>query len=237
MLYAGTSGFAYATWKPTFYPAKLPSKRFLEHYASRLNCVEINYTFRAAPKGSMLQNWIRDSPAGFLFCPKAHQRITHFGRLKADSDFTQFFLKSLDPLRASERLGPVLFQLPPNFQRDDAILGGFLAVLPSGLRCSFEFRHESWWDDAVYRLLKEHNVALCWAESEEMEVPKVLTANFAYLRLRKTDYTRQEREELQSAVREWRKQAQDVFVFFKHEDTPEGALYAEELLNRLRETP
>ena len=130
MLYAGTSGFAYASWKPSFYPPKLPSKRFLEHYASRLNCVEINYTFRALPRGSMLENWIRDSPNGFLFCPKAHQRITHFGRLKADSDFTQAFFRSLDPLRASQRLGPILFQLPPNFKRDDAILSGFLAMVP-----------------------------------------------------------------------------------------------------------
>jgi len=237
MVYAGTSGFAYATWKPAFYPPKLPSKRFLEHYASRLNCVEINYTFRAAPKASMLENWMRDSPAGFLFCPKAHQRITHFGRLKADSDFTQFFLRSLDPLRASQRLGPILFQLPPNFKRDDAILAGFLAVLPEGIRCSFEFRHESWWDDAVYELLKKHNVALCWAEAEERDVPKILTSNFAYLRLRKTEYSPQEREALLGAVLGWVKQTEDVFVFFKHEDTPEGALYAQELLKRLREGP
>jgi uncharacterized protein YecE (DUF72 family) len=233
MLYAGTSGFAYASWKPTFYPAKLPSKRFLEHYASRLNCVEINYTFRALPKGSMLENWIRDSPNGFLFCPKAHQRITHFGRLKADSEFTQAFFRSLEPLRAAQRLGPILFQLPPSFKRDDAILSGFLAIVPNGLRCSFEFRHESWWDDAVYQLLKQHNAALCWAESEEMQVPQVLTANFAYLRLRKTDYTQDEREALLGSVRKWVKELEDVFVFFKHEDTPEGALYAEDLLKRL----
>ncbi len=237
MLYAGTSGFAYASWKPSFYPPKLPSKHFLEHYASRLNCVEINYTFRAAPKASMLENWMRDSAPGFLFCPKAHQRITHFGRLKADSEFTQFFLKSLDPLRDSQRLGPVLFQLPPNFKRDDAILGGFLAIVPEGLRCSFEFRHESWWDDAVYQLLKQHNVALCWAESEEMQVPQTVTANFAYLRLRKTDYTQEEREALLVSVRQRMKQLEDVFVFFKHEDTPEGALYAEDLLKRCGENP
>ncbi len=181
----------------------------------------------------MLENWIRDSPNGFLFCPKAHQRITHFGRLKADSDFTQAFFRSLEPLRAAQRLGPILFQLPPNFKRDDAVLSGFLAIVPEGLRCSFEFRHESWWDDAVYKLLKQHNVALCWAESEEMQVPQTLTANFAYLRLRKTDYTQQEREALLVSVRQWAKALQDVFVFFKHEDTPEGALYAEELMKRL----
>jgi len=115
-LYAGTSGFAYPTWKPRFYPADLPAKKFLEYYARRLNSVEINYTFRRLAAASTLENWIKATEPGFLFAPKAHQRLTHMLRLKDAAEFTEIFLRSIDPLRATHRLGPVLFQLPPYFQ-------------------------------------------------------------------------------------------------------------------------
>ena len=114
LLYAGTSGFAYPSWKPDFYPQKLAAKDFLKHYATRLNSVEINYTFRQLPRASTLENWVSATPEGFLFACKAHMRITHLLRLR-ESEFTELFFRAIDPLRATRRLGPVLFQLPPNF--------------------------------------------------------------------------------------------------------------------------
>ena len=229
-LYAGTSGFAYPSWKPRFYPKEVASKKFLEYYSRRLNSVEINYTFRRLPAEGTLENWIKAAPEGFLFAPKAHQRITHLLRLKDATEFTEIFLRSIDPLRATRRLGPILFQLPPYFRCDQERLAAFLAGLPSDLRYSFEFRHESWLVDPVYELLTKHNVALCWAESEKLEIPEVATTSFVYFRLRKAEYPEKERQAIRAVVEKLLKQHKDVFVFFKHEDTPDGALYAEELL-------
>src|SRR5580698_8003029 len=147
-LYAGTSGFAYPAWKPDFYPAKLPQKDYLKHYATRLNAVEINYTFRQLPSASTLENWMKATPEGFVFALKAHQRITHITRLK-ESEFTQVFFKAIDPARVTKRLGPVLFQLPPNFKAEPATLAAFLEALPPDIRYAFEFRNASWLTDEV----------------------------------------------------------------------------------------
>ena len=231
-LYCGTSGFAYATWKPDFYPANLPSKRFLEVYAQRLNAVEINYTFRRLPSASTLESWVNATPAGFVFPLKAHMRITHIQRLKP-SEFTDAFFRAIDPLRTARRLGPILFQLPPAMKCDIALLGAFLKTLPTDLRYAFEFRHASWLADPVYDLLKTNGVALCLAESEKLVVPEVVTADFVYSRLRKPEYTPQDREEIGKRIEQILGSGRDAYVFFKHEETPEGALYAEELLHRL----
>src|SRR5450631_868926 len=185
-LYAGTSGFAYATWKPDFYPQKLAQKDFLKHYATRLNAVEINYTFRQLPSASTLENWMKATPEGFVFALKAHMRITHLLRLK-ESEFTQVFFRAIDPLRATRRLGPVLFQLPPNFKADFDLLRLFVEKLPEDIRCAFEFRNASWLTGQVYRTLEGRGIALCLAESEKFEVPEVVTAGFVYVRLRKDD--------------------------------------------------
>jgi uncharacterized protein YecE (DUF72 family) len=226
-LYAGTSGFAYPNWKPAFYPQKLASKKFLEYYASRLNSVEINYTFRRLPAGSTLESWVQATPAEFRFALKAHERITHILRLKDAAEFTGLFLRAIDPLRATRRLGPVLFQLPPGFRCDLETLESFLTGLPHDLRYAFEFRHPSWLADPVYRLLEKHGVALCLAESEKLEIPPVITAGFVYFRLRKPDYTAADVKRLLG-------EGKDVFLYFKHEETPEGALYAEEMLGPYR---
>ena len=231
VLYAGTSGFAYPSWKPDFYPDKLPSKRFLSYYSTRLNAVEVNYTFRRLPSPSTLENWVAETQPGFAFPLKAHMRITHILRLKP-SDFTDVFFGAIDPLRTARRLGPVLFQLPPALKCDQALLSDFLATLPRDIRCAFEFRHASWLVDPIYDLLQKHAVALCLAESEKLVVPKVVTANFVYSRLRMPEYTPEERAEITARVEELLGQGHDVYVFFKHEDTPAGALYAEELLKR-----
>src|SRR6266851_5589465 len=199
-LFAGTSGFAYTAWKPEFYPQKVASKDFLKYYATRLNAVEINYTFRQLPKAATLENWVNATPAGFVFACKAHMRITHINRLK-ESEFTEIFFNALEPLRASRRLGPVLFQLPPNFKADLALLAAFLEKLPPDIRCAFEFRNKTWLIDEVYQLLQKHGVALCLAESEKFEVPEVITAGFVYVRLRKEDYSPADRREIAERAR------------------------------------
>ncbi len=224
-IFAGTSGWAYATWKPGFYPAKLASKNFLPHYATRLNSVEVNYTFRRLASPSLLQGWIAATGPDFQFAIKAHQTITHIKRLRGAEEAMSKFLASLEPLREAKKLGPVLFQLPPNFKCDAERLREFLATLPKSLRATFEFRHESWFNDEIYDALKKAGAALCLAESEDLETPEVTTADFHYLRLRKAA------NDLQAARKKVRKLANDgpVYVYFKHEDTPEGALQAEQL--------
>ena len=235
-LYSGTSGFAYPSWKPDFYPEKLPSKKFLAYYSERLNAVEVNYTFRRLPSASTLENWVNQTSAGFVFPVKAHMRITHILRLKP-SEFTEVFFRAIDPLRTARRLGPVLFQLPPALKCDEALLADFLATLPGDLRCAFEFRHASWLADPVYRLLEKHRVALCLAESEKLVIPEVVTAGFVYSRLRMPEYSAADRKEIAARVEHLLAQGQDVYVFFKHEETPAGAIYAEELLKKFPAPP
>ncbi|HEY7679705.1 MAG TPA: DUF72 domain-containing protein [Terriglobia bacterium] len=232
-LFSGTSGFAYPQWKPAFYPKDLPSKRFLEYYSRRLNSVEINYTFRRLAAASTLTNWIGATPEGFVFALKAHQRLTHFQRLKNAEEFTQAFFQSIQPLHTAQKLGPVLFQLPPQFHCDQAVLADFLAIVPRGLQIAFEFRHTSWLNDDVYQLLQKHNVCLCLAESEKLEIPRVFTADFVYFRLRKPEYSPQDRKAIGVAVHALLEKGKNVYVFFKHEETPEGALHAEELLKAM----
>jgi uncharacterized protein YecE (DUF72 family) len=231
-LFAGTSGFAYPAWKPAFYPAKLPAKEFLAFYSGRLNCVEINYTFRRLPAASTLEAWVAATRPGFVFAVKAHMRITHMLRLKNAEQATDVFLKAIDPLRTARRLGPVLFQLPPNMKCDVAALRDYLALLPNGMRYAFEFRHESWLTEAVYGELRQRNVALCLAESEKLEIPEVVTADFVYYRLRKQDYTEADVDAIALRARELLAAGRDVYLMFKHEETPEGALNAELLMKK-----
>jgi len=229
-LYAGTSGFAYPAWKPGFYPAKLPAKQFLHHYAGRLNAVEINYTFRRLPSASTLQGWVEATPPGFVFALKANQRITHILRLKNAAEATELFLKMIDPLRSARRLGPILFQLPPHLKCDEALLADFLELLPADLRYAFEFRHASWLAEPVYELLRRRNVSLCLAESEKLEVPKVITADFVYYRLRKPQYSETDVATIAAGARELLTTGRDLYLMFKHEETPDGALNAQKLL-------
>src|SRR5215471_16717886 len=210
-LYAGTSGFAYPSWKPDFYPEKLPSKKFLSYYSERLNAVEVNYTFRRLPSASTLENWVKETRAGFVFPLKAHMRITHILRLKP-SEFTEVFFKAIDPLRSARRLGPVLFQLPPALKCDEVLLADFLATIPNDFRYAFEFRNVSWLNDSVYRLLEKHGIALCLAESEKLVVPEVITANFVYSRLRMPEYSEEDRKEIAERVEQLLGQGRDVYV-------------------------
>jgi uncharacterized protein YecE (DUF72 family) len=228
-VYAGTSGWAYASWKPDFYPQKLASAKFLGYYATRLNSVELNYTFRRFPTEKLLAGWIAQTPPGFKFAVKAHQNITHIKRLRGAEQFTADFLAALRPLQEEDQLGPVLFQLPPFLKCDLSLLTEFLAALPRRVRCAFEFRHVSWFTDDVYAALRKANVALCQAESEKLKTPEVVTADFSYFRSRKESYSPKARKALAERVSRLAELG-DVFVYFKHEDTPEGALYADQLL-------
>jgi uncharacterized protein YecE (DUF72 family) len=157
-------------------------------------------------------------------------RITHILKLKDAAEFTGVFLKAIDPLRSARRLGPILFQLPPTLRLDLPLLSDFVAHLPEDLRYTFEFRHASWLAEATYKLLADHKIALCAAESEKLETPEVITADFIYYRLRKPEYSPDDRRQIAAAAERILGSGKDVFLFFKHEDTPEGALYAEEIL-------
>ncbi len=226
-IFAGTSGWAYPSWKPAFYPPKTPSSKFLQYYGTRLNSVELNYTFRRFPTQKLLAGWIEATPEGFRFSVKAHQNITHVKRLRDTEQFTREFLSALEPLAEAKKLGTILFQLPPFLKADAGLLEAFLAILPRCICHTFEFRHESWFSEPIFHLLRRFNVALCLAESEKLETPEVRTANFSYFRLRRPEYSPSERRALSEKLA---KLEGDAYVYFKHEETPEGALYAEELL-------
>lgn len=235
-LYVGTSGWAYPTWKPDFYPAKLAQKKFLSHYSTQLNTVEVNFTFRQLVKESTIQNWLQDTPPHFRFGIKAHQVITHIKRLKATEDFVPRFLTTIEPLAAAGKLGPVLFQLPPNLKADAALLEDFLAILPRTVPAAFEFRHDSWFSDSTWDLLKSRNAALCVAETETLTTPEVATGLFVYYRFRKPNYTPEERNSMIDRIGQHMASGRDVFAYFKHEETPEGALFAVELLRSMQKT-
>ena len=229
-LFAGTSGWAYPSWKPDFYPQKLAQKKFLSHYATQLNAVEVNFTFRQLVKETTLQNWLAETPPAFRFTIKAHQVITHIKRLKGTEDFVPRFLGTIEPLASAAKLGPVLFQLPPNLKADRDLLSSFLDLLPRRLPAAFEFRHTSWFTDETYETLRGHSAALCVAETEELTTPEVATTGFVYYRFRKPNYPPDERKAMVDRIQQHLGAGRDVFAYFKHEETPEGAIYARELL-------
>jgi uncharacterized protein YecE (DUF72 family) len=230
-IFAGTSGWAYPTWKPDFYAAGVPAKRFLEFYSSKLSSVEVNYTFRALPTATMLEGWLASTPEFFRFSFKAPQRITHIKRLNACDDDVAFFVSTLEPVRQAGKLGLLLFQLPPNLKADADRLSSFLSA--SALRgagappIAFEFRHESWFSEDIYAILRAHNAALCIAESDDLATPEVHTAStHTSFRLRRTGAYSP--AEIDAFVQRFTALAhdRDVYIYFKHEDEPSGALNA-----------
>lgn len=233
-MYVGCSGWAYASWKPDFYPAKLSSKKLLEFYATQLNSVEVNYTFRSLPNRAIIENWLAQTNKDFRFSFKAPQRITHIKRLRECGAELEAFAAAIEPVAAARRLGLILFQLPPNFRADAERLAGFLAEARElRLRLAFEFRHESWFDAAIYRLLEQHQAALCVAESDELATPDIATAPFTCYRLRKSEYSAAALKAIRERLAE-RARTGDVFAYFKHEEEPAGALRAVKVLTALR---
>ena len=233
-LYAGTSGFSYDEWEGSFYPEDLPAKQRLTYYASRLTTVEINNTFYRTPKASVVEGWRAQAQGDFRFVIKASQRLTHQKRLK---DCAADLAFALDVYRVmGERLGPILFQLPPNFRKDTERLAGFLELVPADVRAAFEFRSDTWFGEDTYALLRARNAALVLSDVDEApEPPLVPTADWGYFRLRRTAYAP---EALASWLTRERAQPwQEAFVFFKHEDAGTGPKLAGEFLELARRTP
>jgi uncharacterized protein YecE (DUF72 family) len=232
-LFTGTSGWAYGTWKPGFYTADIPPRAFLHVYASRLNSVEVNYTFRTLPTAAQLQGWLDATPPGFQFSFKAPQRITHFQRLLNSHETVAELIAVLEPVRIAGKLGPILFQLPPNFTADPVRLADLLAapaLHPHSTKVSFEFRHESWFTENTYAMLRRHNAGLCIAESDDLVTPEVHTANFFCYRLRRSGGYKPAKLKTFASRFTALAQRGETFVYFKHEDQPTGALNAESML-------
>jgi uncharacterized protein YecE (DUF72 family) len=219
MIYVGTSGYSYKEWKGSFYPEKIPAKDMLSYYAERLQAVELNNTFYRLPQPSMVQGWKAQVPDNFRFSVKASQRITHFKRLKDVSEETRFMLDTVSALE--DRLGVVLFQLPPNMKKDLERLEIFLKELPPAISAAFEFRHPTWFDEDVLALLRRENRALCISDTDDMPATHIdKTADWGYLRLRRVNYSEEDLTAWIERVRlqDWTK----TFVFFKHEDEGTG---------------
>ncbi|HZD75357.1 MAG TPA: DUF72 domain-containing protein [Acidobacteriaceae bacterium] len=232
-VYAGTSGWAYASWKPGFYPAKTPAARMLAYYASQLNSVEVNFTFRQLPTEKQLTTWLDAATEGFRFSFKAPQAITHLKRLRECGDALAALKSALLPAERAGKLGAVLFQLPPNFRADTERLKSFLDDLTRlKLRAAFEFRHESWFEEPTYAALEQGHAALCIAESDELQTPQRRTADFICYRLRRSSYSE---AELQELARRFAEDAEDgdVYAYFMHEDAPDGPLRARAVLEAL----
>jgi uncharacterized protein YecE (DUF72 family) len=226
-LYAGSSGFSFPEWKGTFYPAGLPQRRFLAHYAGQLDAVELNNTFYRMPRPEVLAGWAREVPAGFRFAIKAPAHISC--RIKpalAAGAMTELW-SALGAL--GDHLGPVLFQLPPELPLDLDRLAGFLAILPPGMRAAFELRHPSWRDPAVEAALRAAGAALCITDMPELsEPPVVATAGFGYLRLRRARYPRAKLEAWRERMRAagW----DECYVFFRHEESAAAPRLARRLV-------
>lgn len=234
VIYAGTSGWAYPSWKPDFYPPSVPTKKLLAYYATRLNSVEVNYTFRSLPSASTVQTWLTETGSDFRFSFKAPQRMTHFLRLKNCAQVLEQFGRALAPVAEADRFGLVLFQLPPNFKADPERLELFLNDAEKlGFRLAFEFRHESWFSADTYSLLRAHSAALCIAESDDLAAPEEYTAPFSCYRFRRSDYSEHDLAAIRAKLQA-RAAHGDVFAYFKHEDAPDGALRAVHVLEGLR---
>ena len=227
----GTSGYNYPEWRGSFYPEKFPTSKMLAYYAERFNTVEVNYTFYRIPTEKLLQGWAEGTPEGFTFTLKAPRRITHDSKLQRCEYLAQSFCRTSTVL--GPKLGVLLFQLPPNFKRNDAVFNAFLECVPEGTRAAFEFRHESWHDEAIFAALKARNLALCIADSEKMSTPVVSTADYSYFRLRDEGYQAADIERWGETIASM-PNARDAFVYFKHEEQGKGPEFAN-LLKRLLE--
>jgi len=214
-LLAGTSGFAFKEWKGHFYPEDIKNADMLGFYAGKFPTVEINNTFYRLPKEPVLLDWASQVPESFTFAIKASQKITHFTRLKPEcADAVAFLMKNTRVL--GPRLGPILFQLPPNLKKDLPRLANFIALLPDDRKYTVEFRNETWFDDDVYDALRARNIAICVTEQPEFASPVVATASWGYARLHKLDYSTVELTEWarKIAALPW----SEAFIYFKHDE-------------------
>lgn len=231
MIWIGTSGYNYPEWKGSFYPATLSAAKMLPYYAARFPTVEINYTFYRMPTETLVSGWATQTPDPYKLTLKAPRRITHDNRLKNVGELVRSFCQVAGTL--GDKLGALLFQLPPNLKKDVALLDAFLRDLPPKAPAAFEFRHASWLDDEVSARLSERNLALCIADSERLSTPVRVTADYAYFRLRDEGYTADDIARWADTIRDATTGCRDVFVYFKHEDEGKGPEFARILMRRL----
>jgi uncharacterized protein YecE (DUF72 family) len=223
-VWIGTSGYNYPEWRGTFYPEKFPAAQMLPYYAERFSSVEINNTFYRMPSAEVLLGWSAATPERFKLTLKAPKRITHQARLRDCAPSVEHFLKlaaTLGPKR-----GAALFQLPPFMRKDCGLLAAFMATLPPHSGAAFEFRHASWFDDELYALLAQHDLALCIADSEKLSTPLQITASYAYFRLRDEGYQAGDIERWAELIATRAARCHDVFVYFKHEESGKGPAFA-----------
>jgi uncharacterized protein YecE (DUF72 family) len=234
-IWVGTSGYNYPEWKGSFYPERLPASQMLPYYSERLSTVEINYTYYRMPNAKTLESWNIATPERFKLTLKAPKRITHDARLEDCADNVRYFTEIA--ARLGPKLGALLFQLPPNFKKDLAVLDAFLETLPAGVCAAFEFRHGSWLVDEVYDRLRARNLALCVADSQTMTTPVVMTADYAYFRLRDEGYTGEDIGRWAATIRSEGAARREVYVYFKHEEEGRGPEFARALLEALTPVP
>jgi uncharacterized protein YecE (DUF72 family) len=230
-IWVGTSGYNYPEWRGSFYPEKLPTAKMLPFYAERLTTVEINYTFYRSPNPSILAGWSRQTPPHFRFTLKAPKRITHDAKLRDCAESLKYFLETAATL--GPKLAVLLFQLPPFFRKDLAVLDAFLEGFPAGTRAAFEFRHASWLSEEVFERLKARNLALCVADSEKTTTPVEMTADYGYFRLRDEGYTPDHIAQWARTIQQKTSACGDVYVYFKHEEAGKGPQFARLLLDAL----
>jgi uncharacterized protein YecE (DUF72 family) len=231
MQWVGTSGYNYPEWKGSFYPQNLPAAKMLPYYAERFATVEINYSFYRMPNEKIVAGWAAQTPPSFKFTLKAPRTITHDRRLKDVGSVVRAFCDVAATL--GDRLGALLFQLPPNFKVNLDLFDAFLETLPPKVTAAFEFRHDSWLDESVYQRLRARNLALCLADTAERPAPIVPTADYGYLRLRDEGYQPADIARWAEVVRTHASQWKETFVYFKHEEEGKGAEFAALLLKEL----
>jgi uncharacterized protein YecE (DUF72 family) len=231
VIFVGTSGYNYPEWKGSFYPADLAAAKMLPYYAARFPTVEINYTFYRMPSEKILAGWSQQSPPEFRFTLKAPRRITHDAKLVGCEDLTESFCRVAGTL--GPKLGALLFQLPPSLKKDLPRLDGFLASLPPKAPAAFEFRHASWFEEDVFARLRERGKALCVADSEKLETPLEVTADYGYFRLRDEGYQSLDIAEWGRKIAGLQSRCKEIFVYFKHEEEGKGPAFAHELMKHL----
>ncbi len=223
-LWVGTSGYNYDEWKGGFYPQKIASAQMLPYYAQRLSTVEINYTYYRMPNAKTLQGWNDVTPERFKLTLKAPKRITHEKKLRECADDVKYFAEVAS--RLGPKLGALLFQLPPSLRQNLPLLDAFLETLPDGTCAAFEFRHGSWLNEELYARLRARNLALCVADSVTLATPTVITADYAYFRLRDEGYSPEDIAGWAQRIRESTVRCREVYVYFKHEEAGLGPQFA-----------
>jgi uncharacterized protein YecE (DUF72 family) len=231
MIWVGTSGYNYPEWKGNFYPETLPAAKMLPYYAERFPTVEINYTFYRMPTEKLVAGWASQTPSPYKLTLKAPRRITHDSRLKNCGELVSTFCGVAASL--GDKLGALLFQLPPNLKKDLGLFDAFLAELPPKISAAFEFRNVSWLDDEIFERLSKRNLALCVADSEKLSTPVRVTADYAYFRLRDEGYTAEDIGRWAETIARETASCREVFVYFKHEDEGKGPEFAQLLMSWL----